>query len=50
VADAGATAVLYASGQALTAVGNSIWSQDSPGLAGGTEPGEPLVAHFLRGM
>jgi hypothetical protein len=35
---AGAVNVLYASAGGLTAAGNQVWSQDSPGVAGVTEP------------
>jgi disulfide bond formation protein DsbB len=35
---AGAVNVLYGSAGGLTAAGNQVWSQDSPGVAGLTEP------------
>jgi disulfide bond formation protein DsbB len=45
---AGAVNVLYGSAGGLTAAGNQVWSQDSPGVAGVTEPrdlfGSALVA------
>ncbi len=37
VVDAGAVQVIYGSGGGLTAAGNQLWSQDSPGIAGAAE-------------
>jgi disulfide bond formation protein DsbB len=37
---AGAVNVLYGSSSGLTATGNQVWSQDSPGVAGITQPGD----------
>ena len=40
VNDAGAVNVLYGSGSGLTAVGDQLWHQDSPGILGGAEAGD----------
>jgi hypothetical protein len=48
VADAGAVNVLYGSASSLTAVGDQVWTQDSPGVAGVADSGDrfgyPLAA------
>jgi FG-GAP repeat len=36
----GVVHVLYGSGTGLTATGSQLWSQDSPGIAGGAEAGD----------
>jgi hypothetical protein len=50
---AGAVNVLYGSGGGLTATGNQVWSQDSPGVANITQPrdlfGSALAAGDLNG-
>ncbi len=38
--DAGAVNVLYGSGAGLTATGDQLWHQDSPGVLGGAEGGD----------
>jgi hypothetical protein len=49
----GVVHVLYGSGTGLTATGSQLWSQDSPGIAGGAEPddifGEALAAGDFNG-
>jgi disulfide bond formation protein DsbB len=49
----GVVQVLYGSGTGLTATGSQLWSQDSPGIAGGAEPddifGEALAAGDFNG-
>jgi hypothetical protein len=50
---AGAVNVVYGSATGLTAVGNQLWSQDTPGVAGTSQPrelfGEALAAGDLDG-
>src|SRR6266545_2956458 len=50
---AGVAHVLYGSPAGLTATGSQLWSQDSPGVAGGAEPddrfGNALTAGDLNG-
>src|SRR6266511_88201 len=50
---AGVVHVLYGSPAGLTASGSQLWSQDSPGVAGGAEPddrfGNALTAGDLNG-
>ena len=40
IADAGAVNVIYGSASGLTSVGNDMWHQDTPGIAGGSETGD----------
>jgi hypothetical protein len=53
VMDAGAVNVLYSSAGGLTAAGNQVWSQDSPGVANITQPrdlfGSSLAAGDVNG-
>jgi disulfide bond formation protein DsbB len=45
----GVVHVLYGSGTGLTAAGSQLWSQDSPGIAGGAEPGDEFGAALAAG-
>ena len=49
VMDAGAVNVLYSSGGGLTAAGNQVWSQDSPGVAGIAETQDFLGSALAAG-
>jgi hypothetical protein len=46
---AGAVNVLYGSGGGLTATGNQVWSQDSPGIAEQAEDGDRLGSALAIG-
>ncbi|MGH2964956.1 MAG: hypothetical protein ACRDMH_06205, partial [Solirubrobacterales bacterium] len=48
-AGAGAVNVIYGSGGGLTATGNQLWTQESPGIAEAAESGDSLGAALATG-
>ncbi|GAB5535553.1 MAG: hypothetical protein Rubg2KO_18020 [Rubricoccaceae bacterium] len=49
LAQAGAVSVLYGSADGLTATGNQVWDQGSPGIAGGPEIGDEFGTALATG-
>jgi hypothetical protein len=47
--NAGGVSLLPGSAELLTAVGNQFWSQDSPGVVGGSESGDGFGGHVASG-
>ena len=49
ISNAGAVNVLYGSTSGLTATGNQLWSQDSPGIGGGSEANDQFGNSLAAG-